>query len=274
MERLEGRVAIVTGSGGIGAASAIRLAAEGARVVIGDIDVEGAEVVVRAIEAKGGVAIALPLDIGDEESIVAFITAVRARYSRLDVLHNNAAATGTAQMGRDMAITMMKADIWDTAFRVNTRGTMLMIKHAIPLMLEGGGGSIINTSSGAALRGDLYGPAYAASKAAINCLTMYVATQYGKQGIRCNVVSPGLVATQNVKDNLPPEQLDRIETHKLTPYLGAPEDIAAAVAYLASDDARFVTAQVHVVDGGIIDHMPYFAEVYGEFTATPGQRIA
>src|SRR3546814_15923990 len=92
----------------------------------------------------------------------------------------------------------MPIEIWDRAFEINTRGTMLMIKHGIPLMLKNGRGSIINTSSGAALRGDLYGPAYASSKAAINCLTKYVATQFGKKGIRCNVISPGLVVTPNV----------------------------------------------------------------------------
>ncbi len=272
MRRLDGKVAIVTGSGGIGAATAIRLAAEGARIVIADIDIAAAEAGAAAIVASGGEAFAHALDLGDEASVAALMAAVEARYGRLDVLHNNAAATAPSQMGRDMAIASMDADIWDHAFRINTRGTMLMIKHAIPLMLLGGGGSIVNTSSGAALRGDLYGPAYAASKAAINCLTMYVATQYGKQGIRCNVVSPGLVLTRNVQDNNSREQLDRIEAHKLTPYLGAPEDIAAAVAYLASDDARFVTAQVHVVDGGITDHMPYFAEVYDNFVATPAER--
>ena len=274
MRRLDGKVAIVTGSGGIGAATAMRLASEGAQVVIADIDLAGAEATARAIVADGGAAIPHALDLGDEASIAALMATVETRFARLDVLHNNAAATAPSQMGRDMAITSMDADIWDNAFRINTRGTMLMIKHAIPLMLRGGGGSIVNTSSGAALRGDLYGPAYAASKAAINCLTLYVATQYGKQGIRCNVVSPGLIVTQNVRDNIGQEQLDRIETHKLTPFLGAPEDIAAAVAYLASDDARFVTAQVHVVDGGIIDHMPYFAEVYGNFVAAPAQRFA
>jgi NAD(P)-dependent dehydrogenase (short-subunit alcohol dehydrogenase family) len=269
MLRLSGRVALVTGAVGIGAATAHRLAAEGARLIVADIDVQAGETLAAAI---GGEAVYHPLDLADEASIAALFAMVGKRFGRLDVLHNNAAATSLAQMTRDMAIVEMDTEVWDAAFRVNTRGTMLMIKHAVPLMLRHGGGSIVNTSSGAALRGDLYAPAYAASKAAVNCLTMYVATQYGKQGIRCNVVSPGLIVTPTATGNSSQEQLDRIERHKLTPYLGAPDDIAAAVAYLASDDARFVTGQVIVVDGGITSHMPYFAETYGNFIADPGRR--
>jgi NAD(P)-dependent dehydrogenase (short-subunit alcohol dehydrogenase family) len=272
MNRLVGRVAVVTGSGGIGEATAKRLAAEGAQVVLGDIDIANGEKVAARIVAEGGKAVALKVDIGEESEVKSFFAAVASQFGRLDVLHNNAADTRGEQMARDMGITEMSIEIWDRAFQINARGTMLMIKHGIPLMLKNGGGSIINTSSGAALRGDLYGPAYASSKAAINCLTMYVATQYGKQGIRCNVVSPGLVVTPNVFLSNSKEQLDRIETHKLTPYLGAPEDIAAAVAYLASDDARFVTAQVMVVDGGITNHMPYFSETIDNFMADPANR--
>lgn len=272
MQRLEGRVAVVTGSGGIGEACARRLASEGATVIIGDIDVGHAGEVAADIMQAGGRAEALALDIAEEGSIIAFFEWLRGAHGRLDVLHNNAADTRGEQMARDMAIADMAAAIWDRAFQVNARGTMLMTKHALPLMLENDRGSIINTSSGAALRGDLFGPAYAASKAAINCLTQYTATQYGKQGIRCNVVSPGLIETPNVRLSNSEEQLDRIRGHKLTPYLGEPEDIAAAVAWLASDDARFVTAQVIVVDGGIIDHMPYFSEVIDNFTASPSSR--
>lgn len=275
MKRLEGRVAIVTGSGGasgIGTATAQRLAAEGAIVIIGDIDPDSAGEAVQRIKQAGGTAVARKLDLGEETSVVDFIEWVDAQFGRIDLLHNNAAATSADQMGRDMAVALMDAEIWDKAFQINSRGTMLMIKHVLPVMLRNGGGSIVNTSSGAALRGDLYGPAYASSKAAINCLTMYVATQYGKQGIRCNVVSPGLIMTQANVVNNSQEQLDRIERHKLTPYLGNPDDIAAAVAYLGSDDARFVTGQVLVVDGGITNHMPYFAEVYDNFAATPGHR--
>src|SRR3546814_743310 len=107
---------------------------------------------------------------------------------------------------------------------------------------------------------------------ALPIFTKYVATQFGKKGIRCNVISPGLVVTPNVHLSNSQEQLDRIEKHKLTPYLGEPDDIAAAAAYLASDDAKFVTAQVLVVDGGIIDHMPYFSETIDNFYGDPAKR--
>lgn len=272
MNRLVDRIAVVTGSGGIGEASARRLAAEGAQVVIGDVHLGSAQAAADRIVAGGGKAVAQHLDLGDESSVIAFYRELETRFGRLDVLHNNAAETRAEQMGRDMAITEMPAEIWDRAFEINTRGTMFMIKHGIPLMLRNQRGSIINTSSGAALRGDLYGPAYAASKAAINCLTLYTATQYGKQGIRCNVISPGLIVTPNVHLSNSAEQLDRIEKHKLTPYLGVPDDIAAAVAFLASDDARFMTAQIMVVDGGIIDHMPYFSETIENFSEDPANR--
>ncbi|MDB6063585.1 MAG: hypothetical protein JWM78_3688 [Verrucomicrobiaceae bacterium] len=272
MHRLNGRIAVVTGSGGIGEACARRLAAEGAHVIIGDIDQASARRVADAIVGEGHLASADFLDLTDEQSVKTFYKNIAEKFGRLDVLHNNAAETRHEQMSRDMGITEMPAEIWDRAFEVNTRGTMFMIKHGIPLMLKNGGGSIISTSSGAALRGDLYGPAYAASKAAINCLTLYTATQYGKQGIRCNVISPGLIVTPNVYVSNSQEQLDRIEKHKLTPYLGKPEDIAAAVAYLASDDSRFMTAQIMVVDGGVLDHMPYFSETIENFMADPANR--
>lgn len=273
MRRLEGRVGIVTGSGkDIGEATARRLASEGATVILADIAIADARAVAASIVADGGQAWAMALDLAEEDSIRALYAEVAARHSRLDFLHNNAADTRVEQMAGDMALLDMDADVWDRAFHVNTRGTMLMIKHGLPAMLARHRGSIVNTSSGAALRGDLYGPAYAASKAAINSLTEYTATQYGKQGIRCNVVSPGMILTVGAQKTVPPAQLQRIQTHKLTPHLGEPNDIAGAVAWLVSDDARFVTAQIIQVDGGITAHMPYFAENSAAFDANPGAR--
>lgn len=273
MSRLAGKVAIVTGSAsGIGESCARRLARDGAQVVVADINLAGAIRVANEIVGEGGAAFALRLDLADEASISGFYSSVLERSGRIDVLHNNAAETSMEMLSRDMAIATMLAEVWDRAFTINARGTMLMTKHVIAPMIAGGGGSIINTSSGAALRGDLINPAYAASKAAVNCLTRYVATQYGKQGIRCNVVSPGMILTPKSLSVLTEQQLASIERHKLTPYLGAPEDIAGAVAWLASDDARFVTAQIISIDGGITAHMPQFADLYGDFANDPNQR--
>ncbi|ALR20771.1 SDR family NAD(P)-dependent oxidoreductase [Sphingobium baderi] len=273
MLRLKNRVGIVTGSGkDIGEATARRLASEGATVILADIAFEAASNVAASIVANGGQASAIALDLAEEDSIRALYKEVAARHGQLDFVHNNAADTRVEQMAGDMDLANMDAAIWDRAFDVNTRGTMLMIKHALPAMLAKKQGSIVNTSSGAALRGDFYGPAYAASKSAINCLTVYAATQYGKQGIRCNVVSPGMILTHGAQQTVPPAQLKRIQTHKLTPYLGEPDDIAAAVAWLVSDDARFVTGQIIQVDGGITAHMPYFAENSAAFDADPTAR--
>lgn len=275
MKRLDGKVAIVSGARdaqAIGGATALRLAAEGAKVVVADADLAGATGVAEAVLAAGGEAAAVQLDLGSIDSIAALFAGVVERFGTVDILHNNAADTRLEQMAGDMAIEHMDPDIWDRAFHINVRGTMLMIKHVLPIMLAAGGGSIVNTSSGASLRGDFYAPAYASSKAAINCLGQYVATQYGSRNIRCNAVSPGLILTPTARDNNTGEQLERIRSHSLTPQLGEPRDIAAAVAYLASDDASFVTGQVIVVDGGYISHMPHVAENLSNFTASPSGR--
>lgn len=271
--KLEGRVAVVTGAAtGIGLVCAQHLAAEAAKVVLADLDMDGVQRAADGIIASGGEAMAHHVDISDEASVVALYRAVIDRYGHVDILHNNAAATNAAQIGRDAAIADMDVAVWDRAFAVNSRGTMLMIKHVIPLMIRRGGGSIVNTSSGASLAGDYFAPAYAASKAAVNCLTQYVATQYGKQNIRCNTVSPGLILTPTAIANNVDGQLDIYEAHSLVPYLGRPEDIAATVVFLASDASRFVTAQVLRVDGGYTAHMPHSASLAAGFAANPRTR--
>ncbi|MEM9174272.1 MAG: SDR family NAD(P)-dependent oxidoreductase [Myxococcota bacterium] len=259
---LEGRVAIVTGAAsGIGRASAIRLAREGARVAIGDIDEAGASSVVDEILAAGGTAFARHTDVADEAAFAALIEATLLRFDRLDVLHNNAAALGHAQVGEDEVVETLDVEVWDRTMAINTRSVMIGCKHAIPRMLETGGGSIVNTSSGAAILGGLTGTAYAVSKAAVNALTQYVATQYGKRGIRCNAILPGLIMTPAVEVGLTPPVVDMILDHHMTPEAGRPEDIAAMVAFLASDEARYVTGQLIRVDGGITSHAPTYADL-------------
>ena len=259
--RLGGRVASVTGgASGIGRASARRLAAEGAAVAIGDLDEPGAQRVASEIEAAGGRALAIRTDVSEEVDFEALIRLTVARFGRLDILHNNAAALGAARVGQDEMVDSLDVDVWDRTMAINTRSVMLGCKHAIPHMLAAGGGSIINTSSGAALLGGLSGTAYATSKAAVNCLTQYVATQFGKRGIRCNAILPGLILTPAVDLGMSEDAVQMILDHHMTAEAGQPEDIAAMVAFLASDESRYVTGQLLRVDGGITSHAPTYAD--------------
>ena len=267
MRRLAGKVAVISGAcGGIGAATARRLASEGAKVVLADIDLAGAEATAQTVRDAGGEAIAHYLDLADEASIAALIAAAVAAYGQIDVLFNNAADTRAETMIHDAAIEFMDADLWDGVFRINTRGTMLMIKHALPALIASGSGAIINTSSGASLLGDLARTAYAASKSAVNALTLYVAAQYGKQGITCNAISPGMVPTATSRANQP-ELIRMVERHHLTPELGYPEDIAAMVALLASADGRFISGQILRVDGGVTKAFAHVADNRDQFEA-------
>jgi NAD(P)-dependent dehydrogenase (short-subunit alcohol dehydrogenase family) len=267
--KLEGRVALVTGSGAnIGEASAKALAEAGARVVVADINMSGAQRVAAEISALGGEAFAHPVDIAQEQSIVVLHRAVLQRYGRLDVLHNNAADLSFAQMGADRTVADMDAAIWDRALEVNARGTMLVIKHAIPALTQARGGSIINTSSSVTLLGDVLYPAYAASKGAINTLTRVAAAQLGRLNIRCNAILPGMIVTHHSRTLMTDEQLAMMQRHTLMPRLGAPDDVAGLVVFLASDAAGFITGQLIAVDGGLAAHQPW----YGDVTAPPENR--
>jgi NAD(P)-dependent dehydrogenase (short-subunit alcohol dehydrogenase family) len=262
MRKLEGRVAIVTGAGsGIGRATALALAREGAAVLVADLSRERAERVAAEVSAAGGRAHAQLADVADEAAVAAMVAAAVARFGGLDILHNNAAATDWSVLGGDGEITSLELGIWERSLAVNLRGPFLGCKHAIPEMLKRGRGAIVNTSSASGLTGDLVRTAYGVSKAGVDGLTRYVATQYGKRGIRCNAIAPGVIETPALRQNVPAEQIALFERHHLTPRLGTPEDIAAAVVFLASDDAAFITGQVISVDGGLLAHHPTVAEV-------------
>lgn len=262
MGTLDNKVAIVTGAGaGIGAASAQALAAAGAAVVVGDINGDGAAAVAAQIVADGGRAVAVAFDLGIESDIRRVVATATDTWGRLDIVHNNAAATGLAASS-DKGIADADPAVWDQMFHINVTGAMLMIKHAAPLLAAQGGGAIINTSSPSGLTGDLMFSAYGASKAAIISLTQFAATQYGAQGIRVNVISPGMIRTQSRREaGREGAHQERVLKHLLIKRPGAGEDVAHMVVFLASDQASYITGQTIGVDGGILSHVPHFGDV-------------
>jgi NAD(P)-dependent dehydrogenase (short-subunit alcohol dehydrogenase family) len=263
LKRFDGKVALITGGGsGIGAATARRLAEEGGRVVVGDIDGELAEKVAADI---GDAALGVQFDAGDVLSVERLVATTVDHFGRLDVLHNNAAIMAPDHIARDTNPVDIDFDVWDRTFAVNVRGYLAGCKYAIPHMLDAGGGAIVMTVSGSAKLGDLGAIAYAASKGAIAIFIKSVATIYGKQGIRCNGISPGLIRTEGGRRNVQGAMVDIQLRNTLTPRLGEAEDIAAAVAFLASDDAAFVTGATLDVDGGMLCHMPYMTDVMAEY---------
>jgi NAD(P)-dependent dehydrogenase (short-subunit alcohol dehydrogenase family) len=255
-ERLAGKVAIVTGGGGgIGGATARTLAREGASVAIVDVDEAAASIVQEDIGAAGGTSMVLTVDLAQESEIVAAVAQVVGAYGRIDVLHNNAALTDHEFLSRDTTVTELDLEVWDRTMAVNLRGQMLTCKHVVPEMVRGGGGSIINMSSGASLKGDRTRTAYGVSKAGVNALSMYVATSHGKSGIRVNTIVPGLIITDAVKAHLTEKMVAGLGRATLTPYVGAPQDVADLVLFLASDESRYITGQMIAIDGGMSAHV-------------------
>jgi NAD(P)-dependent dehydrogenase (short-subunit alcohol dehydrogenase family) len=264
---LQDRIAIITGAGGgIGAATAQVMAERGAVVVLADVHLDSARRAAQQVRDAGGRAEAVYVDLADEDSIRELIEQTVQRHGKLDVLHNNAADQSPELGPRDRDAETMETVVWDRIMQVNLRGTMLCCHYALPHMVRQGRGSIINTGSNLGLQGQVIQCAYSASKAAILQLTRSIATSHGRRGVRCNMVSPGLVLSPAARQNLPPRLLEIVESETLTPYLGESLDIAYAAAYLASDEARYVTGQNLVVDGGTSVHVPGFAQFSAMFS--------
>ncbi len=258
MQRFEGKVAIVTGgAGAIGRATALRLASEGASVTVADLDVGRAEEVAAEITAAGGTARAEAVNVAVPTDVLRMVGATVDAYGGLDVLHNNAAAISLNQFDQD--VVTMELATWEKVLAVNLTGPMLGCRFAIPAMIARGGGAIVNTASAAAFYGSTSLAAYGTSKAGVVALTRYVATAYGDRNIRCNAIAPGVVVAKDSQEALGGpmgDTLRRYTKSHLVGRLGYPEEIAAAVAYLASDEAAFVTGECLRVDGGMTAHSP------------------
>lgn len=262
MARFTGKVAVITGAGsGIGRATAHLMAAEGAAVTVADIAGDAAERVVAEITAAGGRARSQVVDVAEVDAVERMITDTVAAFGGLDVLHNNAAALDQNALDQDIA-TMDLAS-WDRIIAVNLTGVMLGCRFAIPALLEQGGGAIVNTASAAAYYGAHTLAAYGVSKAGVVALTRYVATAYGEHNIRCNAVAPGVVVDKAGQEAAGGPRGDRLKSYAedhVAGRLGYPEEIASAVAYLASDEAAFITGETLRVDGGFTIHSPSYAK--------------
>ncbi|MEW2428423.1 3-oxoacyl-ACP reductase [Micromonospora sp. NPDC047644] len=244
--RLQDRVAVVTGAGsGIGLATVRRFAAEGARVVCVDIDVAAGT---KAAEECGGEFVAT--DVADEAAVRDLFDGVAGRHGRVDIAFNNAGISPPD----DDSILETGLDAWERVLRINTTSVYLCCKYAIPHMRRQGKGSIINTASFVALMGAATSQiAYTASKGGVLAMTRELGVQFAREGIRVNALCPGPVATPLLLELFAadPERAARRLVHVPMGRFGQPEEIAAAVAFLASDDASFMTAAQFVVDGGI-----------------------
>ena len=261
MAELDGKVAIVTGAAsGLGKATAEVLAADGAAVLVADINRDNAESVARDLVARGHHAAGFAVDVAQEDQVRDMVAAAVETFGRLDIMHNNAALTSVDVIGRDVGWTEFDPSLFERVLRVNLVGYALGAKHAIPQMISQGGGVVINTSSTDAVLSALVRPMYGASKSAVNSLTRSIATQYGRQGIRAVGVSPGVIITEGARESVPPGILAALSKHNLTAREGRPEDIANLVSFLASDKAGFITGITIQVDGGLTAHFPTYAD--------------
>ena len=247
---MQGKVALVTGaSSGIGRATALTFAREGAKVVVSDVALEGGEETASLIREAGGEALFVSADVSQAAQVEALVAKTVETYGRLDAAHNNAGVEGSSVMTTDYT----EAD-WDQVIAINLTGVWLCMKYQIPHMLTQGGGAIVNTSSAAGLLGFRRGSAYVASKHGVLGLTKTAALEYAKSGIRVNAVCPGAIDTPmmgRLTDHRP-HRAAKMASFEPVGRMGSPQEIAESVVWLCSDAASFVTGHAMSVDGGLV----------------------
>ncbi len=249
MQRFENKVALITGAAaGIGKASAIRIASEGGRVVCGDIQAEAVESTAKEIRESGGQAIAFAYDVSDPSAVEAALETTLAEYGQLDTLCNIA---GILHFDNTVDLDLEK---WNRVLAINLTGTFLMCQAALPALLDGGGGNIVNMASTAGLAGHPWTAAYSASKGGVLALTSTLAVEFGKRGIRANAVCPGGIKTAMHEQFKLPEGGDIELLQRIMPLdtFRGPEACAALVAFLASEDAAHINGENVRVDGGTL----------------------
>jgi NAD(P)-dependent dehydrogenase (short-subunit alcohol dehydrogenase family) len=245
--RLENKVAIITGGGGgIGRATAIRFAKEGARVLVADIGEEAGIKTVQLIKENGGVAEFVRVNMTKPEDVEHMVQKAVDTFGKLDILINNAGVKSDEKKIPDVSLVE-----WQEVFDINTTGVFLGMKYVIPKMESGG--SIVNTASIAGIKGQKLVAAYSASKSSVIALTKTAATEFGKKNIRVNAIAPGIIDTDMVGDWKKTKKWPVLSTANALNRIGQPEEIANTILFLASDESSFITGETIVIDGGTLN---------------------
>ncbi|BBY80715.1 SDR family oxidoreductase [Mycolicibacterium pulveris] len=248
---LENKVVIVAGLGGIGNGLARRFVEEGALLVVGDLDADLVDRVVADLDPAGRRVRGVPLDGADDDSVAAIVKLAVDTFGRLDGMHVNFANTADAYLPG--GVVELPLEVFDDVMRVNARGFVICAKHAIPAMIDSGGGSIVFTASADAYNAASTRVSYQMSKAAQLALMRHIARRYGPKGIRANAIAPGLIWHYKFDEQpMPDGVVDQARARQMIKSrFGSPDDIAALAALLLSDDGSFITAQTISVDGGV-----------------------
>ena len=258
MDRFKDKVVIVTGAAsGIGEATTRRIVSEGGTVVLADFAKEKMTLLTQELKNEKAEVYPVYFSAENLESCRTLIELALEKYQRIDVLVNN---VGGTDLQKDKNIEELDISYVDQAFHINLRCAIYLSQLVLPAMIRQKGGNIVNIASIGGITGDFRGTYYGAAKAGIINLTRYTATQMGKHNIRCNAIAPGLVLTPAALTNLPEETRKIFVRHNALPYLGQPQDIASVVAFLASEDARYLTGQTLIADGGLTIHNPTVAD--------------